>query len=44
MKEGIGKLIFQDGSYYEGQFKKNELSGYGNYSWSDGKFYAGTWS
>ena len=37
-------LTFADGSYYQGQFQKNEISGFGNYYWPDGKSYAGNWS
>jgi hypothetical protein len=36
-KEGKVKLTFADGSYYEGEFKQNEICGYGNYYWPDGK-------
>ena len=28
-KEGKGKLTFADGSYYEGEFMQNEISGMG---------------
>ena len=40
-KEGKGKLTFADGSYYEGEFKQNEICGYGKYYWPDGKQYDG---
>ena len=36
-KEGKGRLTFADGSYYEGEFHTNEISGFGNYYWPDGK-------
>ena len=36
-KEGKGITTFADGSFYEGEFDLNEINGYGNYSWPDGK-------
>ncbi len=27
--EGIGRMIFQNGDYYEGQFSKSKAHGYG---------------
>jgi len=38
-KNGKGTLHFADGSRYEGEFLDNEISGYGEYYWSDGKIY-----
>jgi len=34
-KNGFGKLQFADSSFYEGQFKDNEIEGIGKYVWPD---------
>jgi len=41
LKEGYGREIYYDGSYYEGQFKEDKKDGFGKYSWSDGDKYIG---
>jgi len=33
--------LFADGSKYTGEFLDNEISGFGDYYWSDGKIYKG---
>lgn len=40
-KEGKGTLHFADGSIFKGDFKGNEINGYGTYEWTDGKKYEG---
>lgn len=39
----VGKLTFQDGSIYEGEFKENVFEGIGKYQWPDGSYYIGEW-
>jgi len=39
----MGKLIFANGSVYNGNFSKNEIDGKGHYVWPDGKQYIGDW-
>lgn len=29
LKHGYGKFYYQDGGYYEGQWKNNKMDGYG---------------
>ena len=41
-KEGKGKLIFEDGSYYEGIFKSNNYEE-GKFKFKDGRHYRGKW-
>lgn len=36
-------MLFQDGSYYKGQFVNNELDGQGEYFWKDKYRYVGYW-
>ena len=40
-KHGKGTLTFADKSYYKGEFAENEITGYGEYYWKDGKCYKG---
>ncbi|XP_058017214.1 MORN repeat-containing protein 1 [Ahaetulla prasina] len=41
-KHGHGKLLFKDGSYYEGEFVEGEIVGYGLRYWaSTGNIYSG---
>lgn len=44
MKEGQGKLTYPDGAYYEGEFAKNRMHGYGTLYYRVGKpAYEGNW-
>jgi len=36
-------LYFADHSKYVGDFLDNEISGFGEYMWADGKTYKGDW-
>ena len=38
-----GKFSWDDGSSYKGEFKYNEIHGFGVYIWSDGRRYEGQW-
>jgi hypothetical protein len=40
-KEGYGKIIFDDGKYFEGLFKNNSANGVGYMEYSDGEIYVG---
>ena len=40
-KHGDGKLIFQDGGYYLGQFCENEIHGHGLREFANGNTYSG---
>ena len=40
-KEGFGKIIFEDGKYFEGMFKNNSANGIGYMEYSDGEVYVG---
>jgi hypothetical protein len=45
MKHGKGKYIFKDGSYYDGQWENNKISGKGSLYFSDQRLeYTGEWS
>jgi len=35
--------LFADKSRYTGEFLENEISGFGEYYWQDGKVYKGQW-
>lgn len=37
MKEGHGIMTLPDGSTYEGEFKNNQIEGYGHFRWMNGK-------
>ncbi len=41
MKNGYGKLIFDDGKYFEGVFNDNICNSYGYMEYSDGEVYVG---
>lgn len=41
MKDGHGKMIWADDSYYEGSLSLNKLSGHGKLVWADGRSYEG---
>lgn len=34
-------MIFNDRTYYIGDFKNSKIHGYGEYRWNDGKYYKG---
>ena len=40
---GKGKFLYQDGSYYEGEFVNGKKCGYGVYKWDNDKYYEGKW-
>jgi len=42
-REGTGKIIFRDGSIFEGAFSNNTISGFGRYIRFDGEIYTGNW-
>ena len=42
-REGKGKILFIDGSLFEGGFSKNQINGFGRYIKHDGECYEGTW-
>jgi hypothetical protein len=37
-----GKYIWSDGSYYEGDWHENKITGFGVYLWADGRRYEGS--
>ena len=37
----IGKYIWSDGGYYQGDWIENKITGYGVYIWTDGRKYDG---
>mgnify|MGYP000904812447 CR=1 FL=1 len=43
MKCGKGKFYWNDGTFYEGEFEKNNINGYGVIKWADGSSYQGDW-
>ena len=43
VKEGKGKLTFKNGSYYNGDFKKDYYWGEGEFCFHDGRKYIGSW-
>ncbi len=42
-QHGRGKIRWQDGSFYSGQWKNGKMHGRGVMSWEDGSSYAGQW-
>ena len=40
---GIGKYWWDDGRYYEGEYKNDKKYGKGKFVWSDGRIYEGQW-
>ena len=38
---GKGKFIYQDGSFYEGEFKNGNRNGYGIYKYNNGDIFKG---
>ena len=43
VKNGYGKIFFEDGSIFEGDFKNNDINGFGILIWPDNKKYEGNW-
>lgn len=41
VRHGHGRLTFDDGSYYEGEFDDDSMSGKGIYKWASGAIYEG---
>ena len=41
--DGTGKIIYSDGSSYNGSFKMNKKDGFGIYSFQNGYKYEGFW-
>ena len=42
-KNGFGKLIYENGSIYEGEWKTDKRDGYGKFVDNDQNFYYGYW-
>lgn len=40
-KHGKGKLTFEDGTKYIGEFVDNQVNGIGEFHWQEGKYYKG---
>ena len=40
---GQGKLVYEDGREYFGQFYQGKKHGRGKFKWKDGKIYDGEW-
>lgn len=44
MRNGRGKFSYQDGGYYEGEWKDNKMHGWGKLFYENGKIaYEGYW-
>lgn len=41
--EGFGRMTWNDGKVYEGQFGKDKIEGFGFFYWPDGKKVQGWW-
>ena len=41
--DGKGKLFYEDGRTYEGEYHKDQKHGWGVYTWNTGKKYEGPW-
>jgi hypothetical protein len=41
LREGYGRIILKDGSYYEGKWKNNFQEGKGKIVYSNGNYYEG---
>ena len=42
-RSGKGKITYQSGAVYEGDFVNNKYEGQGTYTWDDGDEYVGQW-
>ena len=42
-KQGLGYLVYDDSSWYLGNFKANKMNGLGYYCWNSGHLYFGCW-
>lgn len=40
-KQGKGKYEWPDGSYFDGDWDDNKITGFGTYYWADGRGYTG---
>ena len=44
MRSGIGRLMYADGGYYEGEWRDDQMNGYGKLYYCDGAIaYEGFW-
>ena len=43
VKEGLGIVVLEDKSVYEGELKNDQFSGQGRYACSNGEIYEGSW-
>ena len=43
MKHGKGHFVWGDGSQYVGDFDTNNIEGFGEYFWMDGRVFKGEW-
>jgi antitoxin component YwqK of YwqJK toxin-antitoxin module len=44
MRNGRGKFYYQDGGYYDGQWKNDQMNGYGKLYYDGGALaYEGNW-
>lgn len=42
-QDGFGRKNFENGDYFEGDFKNGLYDGFGIYTWASGEVYAGQW-
>ena len=41
VRDGVGRYLFKDGSYYNGQWANDQMSGFGRYDMANGDCYVG---
>jgi hypothetical protein len=41
--KGCGTIRFDDGSIYQGDFRRGVMDGWGKLTWADGSYYNGSW-